>query len=223
MICQLNPTQHDTRPPSPPPKHGRKVTVEIHEQRVIKGTTSKKIITPWALEIASAVLSLACLAGLITFLYSIDNKPYNSWYLAHVELTPNTILSFLSTICRACFLLCIAEGISQLKWNHFQQRQRRLIEFQHFDSASRGQLGALRLLWSINCKAKLACIGAVVSVLAIATDPLTNQVINIRTRLTIAKNATAAIPSAATYALQSSSKRRFSWQWEGAHLFNRHT
>ncbi|KAK3112095.1 hypothetical protein LTR53_011990 [Teratosphaeriaceae sp. CCFEE 6253] len=120
-----------------------------------------------------------------------------------VDLTPNTLLSLLSTICKASFLLCPAEGLSQLKWNHFYQRHRRLIDLQYFDAASQGQLGALKLLWHTNYRALLANLGAIVTVLAIATDPLTNQLITIQARSQDASNVTASISAAYAYGMEA--------------------
>ncbi|KAK5115943.1 hypothetical protein LTR62_000399 [Meristemomyces frigidus] len=160
-------------------------------------------IKHWSLELLSAASSLACLAGLVIFLCKVDGKPYSSWHIAGVAITPNTLLSLLATICKASFLLCVAESISQLKWLHVQRRTRPLADLQRFDAASRGQLGALSLLWKINYRAALACLGAVVVVLAIATDPLTNQILTVRTSLTPVNNVTASIGTSSTYGLRA--------------------
>ncbi|KAK0275362.1 hypothetical protein LTR35_011064 [Friedmanniomyces endolithicus] len=166
-------------------------------------STGRAVTATWLLEILAATISLASVAGLVIFLRAIDDKPYSSWHIVSVEITPNTLLSLLSTICKASFLSCVSEGLSQMKWNYFHERERRLLDLQHFDAASRGQLGALRLMWSINYRALLANLGAIVVVLAIATDPLTNQIITVRTRPTTTTNATASIGAAYAYGLQA--------------------
>ncbi|KAK1034781.1 hypothetical protein LTS16_015117 [Friedmanniomyces endolithicus] len=165
--------------------------VPQHDLICEKGTPDSQgraVTASWLLEILAATISLASVAGLVIFLRAIDNKPYSSWHVVSVEITPNTLLSLLST---------------PLKWNYFHKRERRLLDLQHFDAASRGQLGALRLMWSINYRALLANLGAIVVVLAIATDPLTNQIITVRTRPTTTTNATASIGAAYAYGLQA--------------------
>ncbi|TKA81460.1 hypothetical protein B0A55_02921 [Friedmanniomyces simplex] len=177
--------------------------VSAAQQKETPAPTAPKVATSWLLEILASTLSLVSIAGLVIFLHAIDDKPYSSWRIISVDITPNTLLSILSTVCKASFLLCVTEGLSQLKWNYFRQRERRLLDLQHFDDASRGQLGALRLVWSVRHRALLANLGAVITVLAIATDPLTNQILTVRTRPTDATNVTASIGAARAYGLQA--------------------
>ena len=101
------------------------------------------ITDTWRLEILAVLgsaLSLVCMIGL---LIGYDHKPIFKWH--HVTL--NALVSTLSTISKACLMLTIAESISQWKWIMFSQRQRLLSGFEAIDSASRGPLGSLKLIW----------------------------------------------------------------------------
>ena len=89
----------------------------------------------------------------------------------------------------------VAQGISQLKWTYFQQRPHRLAELQVFDDASRGPLGSLQLLWKIRWKAVVASLGALVCVLALATEPFTQQILSYPTLMTAMANVSAEIGS----------------------------
>lgn len=147
----------------------------------------------WWFEIASAVLSIACIVGLAVVLYKIDGKPYQAWRLGNVDITPNSMLSILSTVSKASFMLPVAEAIGQLKWTYFQQRPHPLMDIQRFDDASRGPLGAVILLWTMKVQAIVASLGAVITILALATDPFTQQVLSYPSSPTNVTNVTATI------------------------------
>ncbi|KAK0718033.1 hypothetical protein B0T26DRAFT_644845 [Lasiosphaeria miniovina] len=75
----------------------------------------------------------------------------------------------------------VAECLSQWKWNWFQ-RERPLIDFQTFDSASRGVMGSVLLMRLLRWN-HLAVVGALVSVLGIVTSPMTQLLIQYPMRL----------------------------------------
>ncbi|KAF7194830.1 hypothetical protein HII31_03851 [Pseudocercospora fuligena] len=81
------------------------------------------------------------------------------------------------TLAKSAMLLIVAEGISQLKWVYFREQSRRLYDMLHFDNASRGPWGAAELMWSVRWHAVIASIGAFITIVALAMDPFTQQVI----------------------------------------------
>jgi hypothetical protein len=56
------------------------------------------------------------MAAMAAFLLVIDGKPYETWQVSSVDITPSTITSILATFSRSSLLLPVAEGISQVKW-----------------------------------------------------------------------------------------------------------
>ena len=62
-----------------------------------------------------------------------------------LHVTLNTFLAFFTTLTKACFMIAVAEALSQWKWNWFAAG-RPLNDFQTFDMASRGPWGSLLLL-----------------------------------------------------------------------------
>lgn len=106
----------------------------------------------WWFEMLAMGFSLTCLIANIGFLRYLDEKPYQSWRISKVDITPNAIISFLATLNKASMLLPVAEVLVQLKWLWFQARRRRVFDLQIFDDASRGPLGSLRLLWNMNLR-----------------------------------------------------------------------
>lgn len=117
---------------------------------VINDGQHRNWLSLWWLEVLAASFSLVCLLVTIGVLRVLDGKQYESWRVANVDITPNTLVSVLATFSKSSLLLPVAEGISQLKWLFFQHRAHRSVDMQVFDDASRGPLGSVHLLWSLN-------------------------------------------------------------------------
>ncbi|KAF2167532.1 hypothetical protein M409DRAFT_22339 [Zasmidium cellare ATCC 36951] len=147
----------------------------------------------WWMEMLSIMVSLACLGANIAFLVALDNQEYKSWKIAKANITPNTVISIIATFTKASLLLPVAEVLSQLKWLYFQARIQRLSDLQVFDDASRGPLGSLKLLWKVNRHSAVASMGAILTVLALALEPFTQQVIRYPTKQAPTTNVTALI------------------------------
>ena len=156
-------------------------------------------LAAWMLEIAAVCFSIICLAAIVALVMTIDGKPYNKWRIANVNITPNALLAILSAFLKSSLLLLLAEGTGQLKWIYFQQRPHRLIDLQTFDEASRGPLGAAKLIASIKFRAIIAVTGALVIILTIAVDPFTQQILSFPTSTTNVTNAIADIASSRVF------------------------
>ncbi|KAF7195354.1 hypothetical protein HII31_03246 [Pseudocercospora fuligena] len=72
-------------------------------------------------------------------------------------------------------ILPIAEAISQLKWHWYWGRERPILDFERFDSASRGPWGSLMLLCSPRSW-NLAALGAALTLAAIVLEPSLQQI-----------------------------------------------
>lgn len=81
--------------------------------------------------------------GTVALLSVFDDRPIFDWY----GVTLNTLVSILSATMKAALIYAISECISQWKWILFAREERPLIDFERMDSASRGPLGALNVLW----------------------------------------------------------------------------
>jgi len=88
------------------------------------------------------------LAGLAFFLAAFDGKLIFSWH----GITLNTIVSTLSTFSKAALMLAVAESTSQWKWILYARDERRLIDFELIDRASRGLRGSWVMLWMRNSR-----------------------------------------------------------------------
>ena len=131
--------------------------------------------------------------GTLVLLFEIDNKPLKNWIITNADITPNALVSVLSTVTKTAILLPIAEGISQLEWTYFQQRPHRLADLQMFDEASRGPWGAVILMLRVRTGAVVATIGAILTLLTLAMDRFSQQVLSYPLRTVAANNMTATI------------------------------
>ncbi|KAK5688815.1 hypothetical protein LTS10_000793 [Elasticomyces elasticus] len=175
-----------------------------------KSTTNKparaSLFRLWWAELLAATFSLACLAVQAGLLRALDGKPLGTWRLLRSDISPNTLISILATLNRSSLLLYVTQGIAQLKWPYFQRQIHRLSDLQLFDDASRGPLGSLYLLWSVNIKAIVACMGAMIVVLALLVEPFAQQMIAPYTVLGLALNESASIAATNTYWFNTSGR-----------------
>ena len=137
--------------------------------------------TWWGFEIASLVLSFASFVALILLLQQWDKRPPQQWSYSH--LTLNGLVAILSTVTRAALLVPVAAAISQAKWTWFSAPKQRatgraLEALEVIDQSSRGAWDSLRLLWHTRF-CHLTSIGALITVLALAFDTFSQQVITV--------------------------------------------
>ena len=135
--------------------------------------------------------SVACVGGVVVVLLATDNKPEADWKL---PIHPNALVSVFNTLAKSAMLFVVAEGISQLKWIYFQQRAHQVSNIKLFDNASRGPWGSMMLLFILRWHAVLASIGAAITVLALAMDPFTQQIIHISNEWRPLTNGSASLP-----------------------------
>ena len=126
----------------------------------------------WLWELAGILISLAALAGIGALLTALDDKPQPTWAYTSPEhkiadktipsvtiaVSPNSILSLLSTIGRICVLIPITKGLAQLKWVWFAEQERQLSDFEAFENATRGVTGSLFLVWKLKFRYVIALL-----------------------------------------------------------------
>jgi hypothetical protein len=174
--------------PSPKPSRPNKPYIEplIYEYQPGYHKPPKRpsalysFVYNWWLCIGSVLLSAATLTAIVLLLLFVDDKPLPKLPLS---ITVNTYVSFFATISKASMLVAIGESISQLKWLWFRH-PRTLQDIQTFDDASRGPMGALRLIVKTR-GLKLVALGSVVTVLSIFMDPFAQQIVSYPSRSVI--------------------------------------
>ena len=144
----------------------------------------------WLWEISATVLSIISIALLLGFLAYLNNSAYNNW---QYTVSPNTVVSIISTIAKTALLVPVSACIGQLKW-HKSKSPSPLYQMHVLDQASRGPWGSVEVLWTM--APGLATFGALLTILSLAMDPFAQQIISIRSRDVRATNETAYLQKA---------------------------
>lgn len=135
----------------------------------------------WYWELSGVALSIGCIVAIVAILPRLDNKPLARW---NFIMAPNTFISTFITVAKTSMLLAVAEGMSQLKWLYFQEDTRSLARLDTFNDASRGPWGSLRFLMSRKGTKNvfLASLGAIIVFIALAMEPMAQQIVGFETR-----------------------------------------
>lgn len=153
-------------------------TVEWSDQRHFHMKV-KDTLRGWGFELAAITFSILSFVSIIGVLISIENQPLSSW---SSQYQPNSVISQLMTVSRSSLMLSTASCISQSTWLRFRQHPRQLLDIQRFDDASRGPLGASKILFGLSKYGWLALIGSLVTIATLLVDSFTQQAIGFPTR-----------------------------------------
>jgi hypothetical protein len=151
-------------------------TTKLEETTVKeKGTTKGaiRVFYYWWFECLSCFLVLAALIAIISLLLPHDGKPTPQW---PYQTSINTVVSAFATVLKFSMIIVVAEGLSHRKWGWFETN-RSLYGLVKYDSASRGALGSTKLLYALRVRDWISCIGALLTVCALALDPFAQQLI----------------------------------------------
>jgi Protein of unknown function (DUF3176) len=149
----------------------------------------------WWWEIGTTIASIASMASIIGVLLRANNKPLADWSF---YWSPNSVLSTLTAIGKSCMMVAVTESISQLKWLQFE-KPRTLRDIELFDAASRGPNGAIWFLLKLRGKALVAAGGAIITILALGIDPVTQMVLAFPIDTMELHNETASLGVASGY------------------------
>ncbi|KAH8707177.1 hypothetical protein GQ44DRAFT_663053, partial [Phaeosphaeriaceae sp. PMI808] len=136
----------------------------------------------------------------------MNNRPLHHWRL---PIQINSLIAVFSTFSKSALMLVLAEGLSQLKWAHFERRYERLSHLQVFDDASRGPWGAFVFLLRMRKGfSMLAAVGALLTILGLAIEPFTQQVIDFPLLRTTFANESASTLGAVSFNTSNSNGPR---------------
>lgn len=110
----------------------------------------------WLWEFSAWFICFAALLGMIGFLVPMDQRSVPNWVLSQsvrgytlgFSVSINSILSIFSTVVKSMILIPVAASIGQLKWLWFSDGHK-LADFQRFEAARSGPLGAILLFWAM--------------------------------------------------------------------------
>ena len=105
----------------------------------------------WIFELLSLTGSLGSIVAILAVLRRYDGQNQPGW--PH-GITLNSVISWFTSFFKTSLLVPITASISQARWIHFRATTNSLADVAIFDAASRGPLGALKLLWGFPIKYK---------------------------------------------------------------------
>lgn len=126
----------------------------------------------WLWESLSLIFAMALLITIIAVPAHYNNQILKQW---PYDISLNTIIAILSTFMRASMLLVVAELVGQMGWQALRQ-PRPVSDIHHFNEASRGILGAIRLFWVVPPRL-VSIVAAIVIVLSPAIAPFSQQAV----------------------------------------------
>jgi hypothetical protein len=88
------------------------------KQREGKLWSVLELCKPWAWEVAGILASAGLIVSIVIILGKYDGQRQPSWRL----ISLNSLVSWLSTLSKACVLFSISDGIGQMKWVWFSSR-----------------------------------------------------------------------------------------------------
>ncbi|KIW05858.1 uncharacterized protein PV09_03061 [Verruconis gallopava] len=109
-------------------------------------------------------------------LASYDNKPLPK--SLPLGITLNAYISMLSAVAKMALAVPLEEalGAQRYLWFSKKEAQRPLMDFERFDDAARGPIGAVRLLCRTRARS-FATIGGFIFLLSLALDPTFQQLV----------------------------------------------
>lgn len=110
----------------------------------IREKISRYVIEWWLLELLSWFIGAFSVAALVIVLRHFDGQTITHWDFG---LTLNGLISLLAGITRSSLLVPTYGALGQLKWNWFRGDSKLMVDFEIFDSASRGPFGSIFLFF----------------------------------------------------------------------------
>ncbi|KAL3468103.1 hypothetical protein BJX64DRAFT_84744 [Aspergillus heterothallicus] len=152
-----------------------------------------RILDTWFYEMLATVFSVGCFVAILGILAAYDGKATPKFAYS---LTLNTVISILATASKVSLVFVVGECTGQLKWLWFyhDSKRRRLDGMQLFDSASRGPLGALMVLFSHKGRS-IVSLGALVMLLSIPYDAFVQQILTYPIRNTVTATSSSNAPT----------------------------
>jgi hypothetical protein len=163
-------------------------------------------------EAIAMVLSMGCLVAIAIIVSLYDGEALPQW---RGGVTLNTVVSVLSTTARSGMIFVVSATMGQLKWCWLGHSRRRLLDMQVMDDASRGPMGAARILTSLGLTGgALATFSAVTTVLMVAFSPLLQQLLSYPLHEVEQKQLFALAPQTLNYTDDDPSVREAAWDVE---------
>lgn len=179
-----------------------------HDRRWHRGHTFRL----WWLEAACCCLVVGAFVAIVITVRTLEHQilpklPYH--------LSINSLIAVFTTTMKAAAGLTLAEGISHLKWTTLA-KPRSLQNFEYHDQASRGPLGALKLIGSNSFRdQRVSSLGALVTILLLLLDPFSQQIVHFYSCTRERENVVATMSRAQYFIIGTPFRYSYSSSWIG--------
>lgn len=136
------------------------------------------VLNAWRWELSIWFLETAGLIANLALLIRFNGVEQSAWK-ADVQIT--AFAAALAQSSQTALLVPTGSCLGQLKWRWLQQN-RKAIDLDKFDLASRGPDGSLRLLWHLKLRPHLATLGALCTLLLLAFSTFVQQSVAVRSK-----------------------------------------
>ncbi|KAE9372778.1 hypothetical protein N431DRAFT_340473 [Stipitochalara longipes BDJ] len=148
----------------------------------------------WVFELICTLFALCNPLAIITILAVHQEKSLPHWpYVISI----NSLVSIFTALTKSAMMLVVSAAISQMKWQWFT-KPHALVDMETFDSATRGPWGAFSLMIKVR-KHHLASFAAFITVVGLAIDPFSQQIIQYYTCFEPLPGIMAILPRANNY------------------------
>ncbi|KAK0634165.1 hypothetical protein B0T14DRAFT_551183 [Immersiella caudata] len=169
----------NVNPPAPYPFYDDGQTPQL------KPSNSIDFHSLWIWEILSFSAGGILYGIFFYLLFRYDGQLVSQWEqnspISGLFRTLQSAVSLITTIMKAAMLLPLASAMGQLKW-HYARHPSRLKDIELIDGASRGNLGAVRLLFSRSAIHSTS-IGCLIIISAVLLGPFIQNTVQVRTQI----------------------------------------
>ncbi|KAK6006696.1 hypothetical protein QM012_005704 [Aureobasidium pullulans] len=169
-----------------------KPTIEAPE-RTTKAHAWIQVLKDWWTELLCLFFATASLCIVTIGLVVLNNRLLASW---HLTISLNAVVSALIVATKAALIYVTACCLGQLKWHHFQHslQARSLYDLKTFDEASKGPLGAVKLVLRSRRISFVAWFGGAIVVAAVFMEVFGQQVLSFVNKNVVVEGAMAGFP-----------------------------
>lgn len=156
----------------------------------------RRYLCGWVSEIVAFVVS-AGVAATIPIVLCIYNHRHIPQLTGSISI--NAVIAVLSTVAKSSLLYALSAALGQAKWDWYglAQKSSRLNDMETFDQASRGPLGAAKVLLRRHTAVSPAAVGALAIILCLLVDPFTQQAVGWSERQVLVPSEEVWTPKAA--------------------------
>lgn len=150
----------------------------------------------WLPELLCTLFGVACMAAIVAICAYVRDRPQSHW---RSSISPNAMVSTLTTLSKISIGYALSESLSQLKWLYYHGHSRPLAHIDTFNNASQGPFGAVKFIWTMRGRAIAASFISLIVIVSLAFEPMAQQVFSYQQRLVTSPDQVASLPVAQIY------------------------